>query len=73
VIPIDKVLHLLVGIALGANPVIEPMDALVVTTIVAIGKEVYDSKHKHKHTPDWRDAAITVAGGFISFGIRMEF
>lgn len=72
-IPIDKLLHLIVGLALGANPALEPVDALGVTVIAAVAKEVYDRKHKHKHTPDWKDAAYTVAGGLISFGIRVEF
>ena len=72
-IPIDKLLHLIVGLALGANPVIEPELALATVVVAAVGKEIYDSKHKHKHTSDWKDAAVTIAGGLLVFTYRVEF
>jgi hypothetical protein len=70
---VDKVLHLVVGIFLGLNPVVEPLDALAFTAIVAVAKEVYDNKHRQKHTPETRDALLTIAGGLIAFGYRKEF
>lgn len=69
----DKILHLLVGMALAANPLEKPETALMVAITVAVAKEIYDSKHRNKHTSDPRDALATIAGGVIVFAYRVEF
>jgi len=39
--------------------------ALILTTIVAISKEVYDFFNKKKHTPDYKDILYTICMPFI--------
>lgn len=69
----DKLLHLLVGMALAANP-LQTAEAAAVTAVLAgIAKEVYDQKHKLKHTPDGKDALATAAGALIVFVYRVEW
>jgi hypothetical protein len=46
----------------------------VMGTLVGILKEVYDTKHKNKHTPDKNDAIATSLGAGVSvFAINMAF
>lgn len=69
----DKLLHFIVGMALAATPFEKPEHALMVAVAAAVAKEVYDSKHRSKHTPDPKDALATVGGGIIVFAYRVEF
>lgn len=69
----DKVLHLIVGMALAANPLLEPTPALATSIAAGVLKEMYDRKHRARHTPDARDAASTILGGAIVFAVRMDF
>jgi hypothetical protein len=62
----DKLLHFIVGIAIGVAP-LHPIDALGLVVIAAVAKEVHDRRF------DRRDAAATVAGGIVVFTLRMEF
>jgi hypothetical protein len=62
----DKLLHFIVGIAIGAAP-LHPVDALGLVVAAAIIKEVHDKKF------DRRDAGATIAGGLMVFTLRMEF
>lgn len=73
-IPLDKLMHFIAGhvvtfvvlvLALGAEET--PLKAAAVAAIglavLAVGKEIYDSKHRDAHTPDVWDAVATVLGG----------
>lgn len=72
-IPADKVQHFglggLIGLLVG---VVNPILALILVGITAVGKEVYDylsSKYfKQVHTPEVLDAVATVAGGAVGVG-----
>lgn len=37
-----------------------------VAIAVAVGKELVDRRRPEAHTPDWRDAAATAAGGLVA-------
>jgi hypothetical protein len=61
-IPTDKLLHILVGIAIAAA--VAPFGAapaFCAVLIAAIGKELYD--RTGRGTPELLDAVATVAGG----------
>ena len=68
VIPADKALHALYGAVLfaAAHFLVAPINALAAVAVVGVLKEVYDRFHP-AHTPDWRDALATAAGGVIGF------
>jgi len=64
-IPRDKFLHFVVGLAivLTLPPFVGAVYAFVVCFIAAIGKEVYDSFFpKTRHVEAW-DAIATILGG----------
>lgn len=66
-LPIDKLLHLLVGALIVAllwplNPAL----ACSVCVAAAVGKELYDARHPERHTADRFDAAFTSLGGVLS-------
>ena len=69
----DKLLHLIVGMAIAAAPLEKPEHAFMVAVAAAVAKEVYDSKHRSKHTPDPRDALASIGGAVIVFAYRVEF
>ena len=64
----DKLLHLLVGfiITLTVTLLGYPLASLVVTVVVAIGKEVYDYYNKESHTADGLDLIVTIVGGLLA-------
>ena len=61
-IPFDKQQHMLVGVAIFTIMLIfiSPTEALIVTSFVAIFKEIYDFYHRNAHTPDLFDALATI-------------
>lgn len=69
----DKLLHLIIGMAIAANPLQTAEAAVATAVLVGIAKEVYDQKHKTRHTPDPKDAASTAAGALIVFAYRVEW
>jgi nucleoside permease NupC len=65
--PTDKLLHLLVGIAIAA--ILYPfgvLPAVLAVCIAAIGKELQDMRGHG--TPEVLDAAATIAGGGLLLG-----
>jgi hypothetical protein len=65
--PTDKLLHIIVGIAIAA--IIYPfgsLPAMLVVTIAAIGKELRDMRGHG--TPEVLDALATVIGGAALLG-----
>lgn len=69
----DKLLHFIVGMAIAAAPLERPEHALLLAIAASVAKEVYDSKHRDKHTPDPKDALASIAGALIVFAYRIEF
>lgn len=65
----DKVLHFLVGMAIGLLAFLSTHIALVAVVLAGIGKEVYDGwknrKYPHAHTVDGWDAVATIVGGIL--------
>jgi uncharacterized protein YfiM (DUF2279 family) len=72
---LDKQAHFATGFALSASTTtiinaygsdwpwwMKAAVPVLVTSVAATGKEIWDSHHRG-HTPDWRDAAATTAGG----------
>ena len=67
----DKLLHLLVGALIVAllwpvGPLAPGVASGVFCFASAVGKEIYDSRHRDAHTPDLLDIVATLAGGGIS-------
>lgn len=64
---LDKKAHVLAGIAAVALlwPV-SPVAAGVGCVLIAVGKEIYDARHRATHTPDVWDAVATGAGGAVA-------
>lgn len=63
---IDKILHLLVGISASAilSPVIGPVQAFAVATVLGVLKEAYDGTGRGD--VDVRDFVWTSFGGLLS-------
>jgi len=61
-IPFDKQQHMLVGVTIFTIILIfvSPTEALIITSFVAILKEIYDFYHRNVHTPDLFDALATI-------------
>jgi len=66
----DKLMHALSGVVLFAtlNLFMPGAYALLLTTFTGFMKELYDSLHRKKHTPELLDALCTCAGGLLGFG-----
>ena len=69
----DKLLHLIIGMAIATNPFQTAEDAVVTAIAAGALKEIYDSRHKSKHNPDFKDFAATAAGAGIVFVYRVEW
>jgi hypothetical protein len=73
----DKALHALGGavlfagargaaLVLGSDAGTARIIAMAVALAAAIGKEIYDARHRDTHTPDPLDAAFTMAGALLA-------
>lgn len=82
-IPIDKKLHLAVGLTVGFLVALAGLHfnlshqtavlfAAIAGAILGIGKEFYDKMHPQTHTMDIKDALFTAAGGLVG-GILGSF
>jgi hypothetical protein len=68
----DKYKHAGVGAALnlGLQAVgVKKQTAWCITGAVLIGKELYDARHRDRHTPELADIGAGVAGVFVSEGM----
>jgi len=66
--PQDKLAHALVGVLIYAVAhFASPIIGLAAVFTAAVGKEIYDSFHRDKHTVDFWDAVWTVGGGVVGF------
>ena len=50
---------------LGLNVQLGVWLPMVPVLIAAVGKELYDARHRDKHTPDVWDAVATTCGGLV--------
>ena len=66
-LPLDKLLHLLAGvvIALALGYVAPWWIGLALATTIGAAKEMYDSLHTDRHTPDVWDFVVTAFGGIV--------
>jgi len=70
----DKMLHAVVGVAVGVLGMkfLGAM-AFPVLLAVAVGKEVYDYFHPAKHTSDVADALVTIGAGATAMYVTRLF
>ena len=68
----DKVLHFLVGVAIGLCFYRSLRYALTITTIAAAGKELYDHV-SGKGVVEVLDFAWTLIGAFVVFGFILVY
>lgn len=73
-IPIDKLVHFLVGFSVSAILGMAgwPLLGLCAATVAGVGKEVWDHFNP-PHTPDVLDALATIVGGLLAFVIHWGF
>ena len=64
---VDKQLHFLVGlvIALACGYFVQWWVGSVLAAIIGAAKEMYDSLHTDRHTPDVWDFVVTAFGGIV--------
>lgn len=67
-VPADKQMHFLSGIicAVILTPIIG-WYSVVVVSLIATAKELYDDLHKDIHTPDVWDLVATILGGVLGY------
>jgi len=69
-IPADKQMHFISGLIIAAvlTPFIGWYSVLVVS-LIATAKELYDDMNKAIHTADVWDLLVTIAGGVLGFAL----
>jgi uncharacterized protein YfiM (DUF2279 family) len=68
----DKTQHAIGGAAIGAAITLatkSPAWGCAAATAVGAAKEIYDDRHSSKHTPSWKDFAVTAAAGCVASGL----
>lgn len=73
-VPCDKQMHFIVGLFIAAilTPFVGAYSVLIVS-IIALVKEIYDYIHKDIHTPDFWDWLVTALGGLVGFVVVALF
>lgn len=67
-VPADKQGHFIIGLlAYMIFHFVSIEVGLIVTAVLAIGKEIHDWFHRDRHTPDLWDAVATMLGGIVGF------
>ena len=67
-IPYDKALHVIAGVALfAAFHFVGDLFALFMVILVGALKEAYDLRHPDNHTAEFGDFLYTVAGGLLGY------
>jgi uncharacterized protein YfiM (DUF2279 family) len=76
----DKTLHFVGGAAIGASVTIATGNermGMLAGAGVGLVKEIYDSRHRDRHTPSGKDFAVTVlgavVGSYTGLVVRKEF
>lgn len=69
----DKVAHFAGGVLIfAALSWFSILAAFIAVVVAAVGKEIYDSRHKDVHTPDVWDAVATILGGVVGVFIKLS-
>jgi len=65
----DKANHLIYGLIIFSliHSFFGLLIASIVCSVFAFGKELYDYMNKDKHTPDIKDALVTIIGGLLGY------
>ncbi len=73
-VPLDKQAHFICGliIAVVLTPFIGWYSVIVVS-MIATAKEIYDDMHKDTHTADVWDLLVTIAGGALGYSLVSLF
>lgn len=69
-VPADKQMHIVAGFIIAA--VLTPFIgwySVVLVSLVATAKEIYDDVNKDIHTPDVWDLLVTIAGGALGYSL----
>ena len=67
-IPYDKALHVIAGVAIFALfHFVGDLFALFMVALIAAMKEAYDFKHPETHTAEFGDFMYTILGGLLGF------
>ena len=67
-IPYDKALHVIAGVAIYAVfHFAGDMLALFMVALIAATKEAYDLQHPDRHTAEFGDFVYTVLGGLLGY------
>jgi hypothetical protein len=69
-VPADKQAHVLSGFIIAA--ILTPFIgwySVIVVSLIATTKELYDDLNKHIHTPDVWDLLVTILGGVLGFAL----
>ena len=73
-VPCDKQMHFICGFIIAA--VLTPFMgwySVVLVSLVATAKEIYDDVNKDIHTPDVWDLLVTIAGGALGYSLVSLF
>jgi hypothetical protein len=73
-VPADKQAHALAGFIIAA--VLTPLIgwySVVLVSMVATAKEIYDDVNKDTHTADVWDLLVTIAGGALGYSLVSLF
>lgn len=73
-VPLDKQAHFICGLIIAA--VLTPFIgwySVVLVSMVATAKELYDDLNKDIHTPDVWDLLVTIAGGALGYSLVSLF
>jgi hypothetical protein len=73
-VPLDKQAHFTCGLIIAA--VLTPFIgwySVVLVSMVATAKEIYDDVHKDIHTADVWDLLVTIAGGALGYSLVSLF
>jgi hypothetical protein len=73
-VPLDKQAHFICGLIIAA--VLTPFIgwySVVLVSMVATAKELYDDLSKDIHTPDVWDLLVTIAGGALGYSLVSLF
>lgn len=73
-VPCDKQMHFICGFIIAA--VLTPLIgwySVVLVSLVATAKEIYDDVNKDIHTPDVWDLLVTIAGGALGYSLVSLF
>ena len=73
-VPLDKQAHFICGLIIAA--VLTPFIgwySVIVVSMVATAKEIYDDVNKDIHTSDVWDLLVTIAGGALGYSLVSLF